>query len=80
MKWPKAKEEQEAVYPKQAFSLVCMASCLPFVLWKNPEKPLKKWGLAVLHSLQIIQIQFVRLDDDFRAVMDLSVGFGCIKN
>lgn len=35
---------------------------------------------AIFHSLQIIQIQFVRLDGEWGAVMDLLAGFGCVKN
>lgn len=59
--------------------LVCMAISACLSSYENPENLFLKWSLAIFHSLQIIQIQFVRLDGDFRGMVDLSVGFGCVK-
>lgn len=60
--------------------LVCMAVRLPFHPMKIKKTFFEKWIPAVFHSLQIIQIQFVRLDGEMEAIMDLLVGFRCVKN
>lgn len=72
----KVRKSKKLFTQSELSVLVCMAICLPFHLTKFK----KTFGSpAIFHSLQIIQIQLVRLDGELGVLVDLMVGFGCVK-